>query len=101
MVTNVVTGRRTAGNIRGSKRTMVGVALGAAPQGWAHCSLRMRSPLSGCGRSMEAVKVAESRALEVVAREPDPKLSENALRVPQQRYLKQDHTGHVIQPPKE
>src|SRR5438094_1335498 len=50
---------------------------------------------------MEAVKVAESRALEVVAREPDPKLSENALRVLQKRYLKKDDKGHVIETPKE
>ena len=50
---------------------------------------------------MEAVKVAESRALEVVAREPDPKLSENALRVLQKRYLKKDDKGRVIETPKE
>src|SRR5437773_10307551 len=50
---------------------------------------------------MEAVKVAESRALEVVAREPDPKLSENALRVLQKRYLKKNEKGHVIETPKE
>ena len=50
---------------------------------------------------MEEVKVAESRALEVVAREPDPKLSENALRVLQKRYLKKDDKGHVIETPKE
>src|SRR5205809_7094177 len=50
---------------------------------------------------MEAVKVAESRALEVVAREPDPKLSENALRVLAKRYLKKDDKGHVIETPKE
>src|SRR5438046_4590076 len=50
---------------------------------------------------MEEVKVAESRALEVVAREPDPKLSENALRVLQKRYLKKNEKGHVIETPKE
>src|SRR5438309_2581633 len=50
---------------------------------------------------MEEVKVAESRALEVVAREPDPKLSENALRVLQKRYLKKDEKGRVIETPKE
>src|SRR5438552_576370 len=50
---------------------------------------------------MEEVKVAESRALEVVAREPDPKLSENALRVLQKRYLKKDDKGRVIETPKE
>src|SRR5438477_5215035 len=50
---------------------------------------------------MEEVKVAESRPLEVVAREPDPKLSENALRVLQKRYLKKDDKGRVIETPKE
>src|SRR5213083_2968433 len=50
---------------------------------------------------MEEVKVADSRALDVVAREPDPKLSENALRVLQKRYLKKDDTGRVIETPKE
>src|SRR5438105_15841147 len=50
---------------------------------------------------MEEVKVAESRALEVVAREPDPKLSENALRVLQKRYLKKDDKALVIETPKE
>lgn len=50
---------------------------------------------------MEEVKVAESRAVEVVAREPDPKLSENALRVLQKRYLKKDDKGHVIETPRE
>jgi ribonucleoside-diphosphate reductase alpha chain len=50
---------------------------------------------------MEEVKVAESRALEVVARELDPKLSENALRVLQKRYLKKDDKGQVIETPRE
>src|SRR5213594_750806 len=50
---------------------------------------------------MEEIKVADSRALEVVAREPDPKLSENALRVLQKRYLKKDEKGRVIETPKE
>ena len=45
---------------------------------------------------MEEVKVVDSRALEVVAREPDPKLSENALRVLQKRYLKKDEKGKVL-----
>src|SRR5439155_9759752 len=58
-------------------------------------------PHTGGGRPMEAVKVAESRALEVVAREPDPKLSENALRVLRKRYLKKDDKGRVIETPKE
>src|SRR3989454_9683850 len=50
---------------------------------------------------MEEIKVADSRALEVVAREPDPKLSENALRVLQKRYLKKNDKGKVIETPKE
>src|SRR5947209_9202939 len=50
---------------------------------------------------MEEVKMDDSRALDVVAREPDPKLSENALRVLQKRYLKKDDTGRVIETPKE
>src|SRR5712692_2117497 len=55
--------------------------------------------MKGC--LMEEVKIADSRALEVVAREPDPKLSENALRVLQKRYLKKDDKGRVIETPKE
>ncbi len=50
---------------------------------------------------MEEIKVADSRAIEVVAREPDPKLSENALRVLVKRYLKKDDKGRVIEAPKE
>src|SRR2546430_6362758 len=50
---------------------------------------------------MEEVKMDDSKAVEVVAREPDPKLSENALRVLQKRYLKKDDTGRVIETPRE
>src|SRR5216117_262240 len=50
---------------------------------------------------MEEVKVAESRALEIVEHEPDPKLTDNALRVLQKRYLKKDDRGRVIETPKE
>jgi len=50
---------------------------------------------------MEEVKVSDSRALDVVAREPDPKLSENALRVLQKRYLRKDDKGKVIETPRE
>src|SRR5437660_470098 len=50
---------------------------------------------------MEEVKMDDSRALDVVAREPDPKLSENALRVLQKRYLKKDDTGRVIETPQQ
>src|SRR3972149_9489303 len=56
---------------------------------------------SGEGHSMEQVKVAESKAIEVVADEPDPKLSENALRVLEKRYLKKDDRGRGIETPKE
>src|SRR5438552_12581329 len=55
--------------------------------------------MKGC--PMEEVKMDDSRALVVVAREPDPKLSENALRVLQKRYLKKDDTGRVIETPRE
>src|SRR5213594_2781431 len=50
---------------------------------------------------MEEIKIADSRALDVVAREPDPKLSENALRVLAKRYLKKNDKGKVIETPKE
>jgi len=50
---------------------------------------------------MEEIKVTDSRAIEIVAREPDPKLTENALRVLQKRYLKKDDKGKVIETPKE
>src|SRR3989442_1177344 len=50
---------------------------------------------------MEEIKIADSRAIEVVAREPDPKLSENALRVLAKRYLKKNDKGRVIETPKE
>src|SRR5438128_8403753 len=50
---------------------------------------------------MEEIKIADSKAIEVVAREPDPKLSENASRVLAKRYLKKDDKGHVIETPKE
>jgi len=50
MVTNVVTGARTAGNIRGSKRTIPRALLRGAPQGWSRrfCSPRLRPPGWGC-----------------------------------------------------
>jgi len=50
---------------------------------------------------MEQVKVAEFKAIEVVADEPDPKLSENARRVLEKRYLKKDDQGRVIETPRE
>src|SRR5712664_2714546 len=50
---------------------------------------------------MEEIKIADSKAIEVVAREPDPKLSENALRVLAKRYLKKNDKGKVIETPKE
>ncbi len=50
---------------------------------------------------MEEIKITDSRAIEVVAREPDPKLSENALRVLQKRYLKKDDKGKVVETPRE
>src|SRR6266545_8415332 len=50
---------------------------------------------------MEEVKVSESKAIEIVAGEPDPKLTENALRVLQKRYLKKDEKGRVTETPRE
>jgi len=50
---------------------------------------------------MEEIKIADSKAIEVVAREPDPKLSENASRVLAKRYLKKNDKGRVIETPKE
>jgi len=50
---------------------------------------------------MEQLKIADSRAIEIVADEPDPALTENALRVLQKRYLKKDDNGRVIETPKE
>src|SRR5213594_2547187 len=50
---------------------------------------------------MEEVKIADSKFIEIVADEPDPKLTDNALRVLQKRYLKKDDKGRVIETPKE
>src|SRR5881296_4760738 len=50
---------------------------------------------------MEQVKIADSKAIEIVAGEPDPKLTDNALRVLQKRYLKKDDKGRVIETAKE
>ena len=49
---------------------------------------------------MEQMKV-ESKGIDVLAREPDPKLTENALRVLEKRYLKRDDKNRVIETPKE
>src|SRR5512136_32499 len=49
---------------------------------------------------MEQMKV-ESTGIDVLAREPDPKLSENALRVLEKRYLKRDDQNRVTETPKE
>src|SRR6266511_1951238 len=50
---------------------------------------------------MEQMRVADSKAIQIVEREPDPKLSDNAVRVLQKRYLKKDDRGRVIETPKE
>ncbi len=50
---------------------------------------------------MEQVKVAASKGTEVLAREPDPALTENAIRVLEKRYLRKDEKGKVIETPKE
>ncbi len=49
---------------------------------------------------MEQMKV-ESKGIEILAREPDPKLSENAIRVLEKRYLKRNEQNKVIETPKE
>src|SRR6266511_4186544 len=50
---------------------------------------------------MEQMRVADSKAIQIVANEPDPKLTENALRVLQKRYLKKDEKGRVTETPRE
>src|SRR6266545_1487943 len=50
---------------------------------------------------MEQMRVADSKAIQIVEHEPDPKLTDNALRVLQKRYLKKDDRGRVIETPKE
>ncbi len=49
---------------------------------------------------MEQMKV-EPKGIDVLAREPDPKLTENALRVLEKRYLRRDDKNRVIESPKE
>ena len=49
---------------------------------------------------MEQMRV-ESRAIEVLTREPDPRLTENALRVLEKRYLKRNERNEVIETPRE
>ena len=49
---------------------------------------------------MEQMKV-ESKGIDVLAREHDPKLTENALRVLEKRYLKHDDKNKVTETPKE
>src|SRR2546427_10094264 len=39
--------------------------------------------------------------IDLIAGEPEPALSENALRVLEKRYLKKDETGKVIETPRE
>src|SRR3972149_4197445 len=39
--------------------------------------------------------------LDLIAGEPDPRLSENALRVLERRYLRKDETGKVTETPRE
>jgi ribonucleoside-diphosphate reductase alpha chain len=49
---------------------------------------------------MEQLKV-ESKGIDTLAREPDPQLSENALRVLEKRYLKRNDKNEIIETPKE
>jgi len=50
---------------------------------------------------MEQIRIPESPLAEIFGREPNPKLTENAIRVLEKRYLKKDDTGRVIESPKE
>src|SRR5437870_2084976 len=50
---------------------------------------------------MEQMRVADSKAIHIVEHEPDPKLTDNARRVLEKRYLKKDDKGRVIETPKE
>src|SRR5256886_14060443 len=50
---------------------------------------------------MEQVKIADSKFIEIVADEPNRKLTDSAVRVLQKRYLKKDDKGRVIETPKE
>jgi len=50
---------------------------------------------------MEQMKVAASKTLEVFAREPDPQLTENAIRVLEKRYLRKDEKGTPLETPRE
>src|SRR3989441_686248 len=50
---------------------------------------------------MEQVKIADSKFIHIVEHEPDPKLTDNARRVLEKRYLKKDDKGRVIETPKE
>src|SRR6266567_1703211 len=50
---------------------------------------------------MEQMRVADSKAIQIVEHEPDPRLTDNALRVLGKRYLKKDDRGRVIETPKE
>ncbi len=49
---------------------------------------------------MEQMKVV-TKGIEVLAREPDPKLTENALRVLEKRYLKRDDKNRLMETPRE
>ena len=50
---------------------------------------------------MEQIRIPESPLAEIFSREPDPKLTNNAIRVLEKRYLKKEDTGRVIETPKE
>src|SRR3990170_8754694 len=51
--------------------------------------------------SMEQLKVTASKGMDILARESDPQLTENALRVLEKRYLRKDDGGRGIETPRE
>ncbi|TLZ58778.1 MAG: hypothetical protein E6K16_08225 [Methanobacteriota archaeon] len=64
----------------------------------ASCYIDPRAP----GRSPEEIPMLTLEpTIDLIAGEPEPALSENALRVLEKRYLKKDETGKVIETPRE
>src|SRR2546426_9915819 len=103
VVTDMVTARRSTGNIRDSETNIPAHPFGRAhPQGWLHGLYWTAQAIStGKGRSVENGKIADSKIIEIVAAEQEPKLRDNALRVPPKRNLKKDDTEVIVGRPSE